>query len=60
MLTHCPACRRRIYIYFTEYRAVVLCEVTGTSVLTSVWKGHFPLQHGMVAKRTKISGKRNE
>lgn len=34
VLTHCPAHRRRVYIYFTKYRAVVSCKVIRTSLLT--------------------------
>lgn len=34
VLTQDSACRRRVYIYITKYRAVVSCEVTGTSLFT--------------------------
>ena len=32
VLTHCPTCTRRVYIYFTEHRAVVSCEYRGTNL----------------------------
>ncbi len=45
VLTQSPACRRRVYIYIAEYRAVVSCEVTGTRLFTLFLKNTCPAAH---------------